>query len=168
MTWNNYFLNIAKAVAEKSKDPSTKVGCVIVDKDKRPVSFGFNGFIKGCNESKMTNDRPMKYHLVCHAEMNAILFARRDLNGCVLYCTHAPCENCLKYILQSGIRIIYYSDSDPTVKRGSIDQLESIILLMSSTNAKIMTTDGRFYIHELKQEVQKRCGGIIECDDSAL
>ncbi|MGN0929416.1 MAG: dCMP deaminase family protein [Alphaproteobacteria bacterium] len=108
MNWDEYFISIAEQVAIKSKDPSTKTGCVIVDSKHRPVSFGYNGFIAGCDESKMTNERPMKYNLVIHAEMNALMFAKRDLEGCILYTLYAPCENCLKHILQSGIKKIIY------------------------------------------------------------
>jgi dCMP deaminase len=108
LDWDTYFINIAKEVAKRSKDPSTKTGAVIIDEKHRPVSFGYNGFISGCNEDCMTWDRPMKYHLVLHAEMNAILFAKRDLAGCSIYCTLAPCENCLKHLIQTGIRRIIY------------------------------------------------------------
>lgn len=127
MQWDEYFLNIAEQVALKSKDPSTKTGCVIVDEQYRPVSFGYNGFIAGCNESKMSQERPLKYHLVLHAEMNAILFSRRDLRNCILYTLYAPCENCLKHILQVGIKKIVYKY--PVVKS------------KQSGNCKTMTTD---------------------------
>ncbi len=43
--WDEYFINIADEVATRSKDPSTQVGAVIVDKKHRPVSFGYNGFL---------------------------------------------------------------------------------------------------------------------------
>ena len=60
--WDEYFLKIAETVALKSKDPSSKMGCVIVDNHKRVVSVGYNGMIQGADESKMTlNERPMKY-----------------------------------------------------------------------------------------------------------
>ena len=49
MDWDEYFLNIAKTVAERSKGPSTKVGAVIIDKHRRPVSFGYNGLIQGAD-----------------------------------------------------------------------------------------------------------------------
>lgn len=58
MNWQEYFNNVAHAIALKSKDPSSKVGAIIVDKDNRIVSQGFNGFVAGCDESKMTWDRP--------------------------------------------------------------------------------------------------------------
>ena len=110
MNWVEYYINIARAVALKSKDPSTKVGTVIVDKENRVVSQGFNGFVAGCDESLMTYEKPMKYLTIIHSEMNAILFARRDLAGCKIYTTHFPCENCAKHIIQAGIREIYYED----------------------------------------------------------
>ena len=79
--WDDYFLRIAETVSSKSKDPSSKMGCVIVDKNKRVVSVGYNGLIQGADESKMTlSERPMKYYFSIHAEMNSILFAKTDLS----------------------------------------------------------------------------------------
>ena len=64
ISWHEYFINIAKEVAKKSKDPSSQVGCVIVTNDNRPVSFGYNGFVSGCDEGHMTFERPLKYNLI--------------------------------------------------------------------------------------------------------
>ena len=133
-SWNKYFMEIAWAVSKRSKDPSTKVGAVIVSNDHSPISFGYNGFPKGCLEEHMTYERPMKYHTIIHAEMNAILFARRDLKGAILYSTHYPCENCLKHALQAGIREIYY-DNDDVLERFSEDQKEAISRLIKATDA---------------------------------
>ena len=92
MSWDEYFMEIAETVAKKSKDPSSQNGCVIVDERKRPVSFGYNGTIQGADESKMTlSERPMKYYFAIHSEMNALIFAGRDLNGCTLYNMIATC-----------------------------------------------------------------------------
>ena len=129
-TWDEYFLNIAQQVAERSKDPSTKTGCVIVDEKNRPVSFGYNGFIGGCDESKMSLERPMKYHLVIHAEMNAILFAKKDLSNCTLYSLYAPCENCLKHIIQAGVTHIVYKN--PVVESKAKDVAESMTTSVSN------------------------------------
>ena len=134
--WHNYFIKIANATAEKSKDPSSQVGCVIVDTDKRIVSTGFNGFVAGCNEAEMTYDRPMKYHLIIHAEMNALMFAKEPVRGCTIYVTHHPCDNCLKHLLQAGIKKVYYG-SDSVVKRFSKDQLEAIDRLKKATGVHI-------------------------------
>lgn len=107
-SWNEYFIEIAKVTAKRSKDPSTQTGCVIVDKNNRPISFWYNGFIWWADEKCFTWERPMKYHFVIHAEMNAIIFAKRDLTGCKLFTKYFPCENCLKHILQAGITEIVY------------------------------------------------------------
>ena len=125
-SWDEYFMDIALQVAKQSKDPSTKAGCVIVDVKKRPISFGYNGFVGGCDESKMTQERPMKYHLVIHDAMNAILFARRDLENCTLYDSYGPCENCLKHIIQAGIKKVIYKNS--------------VVESKASNNAKSMTS----------------------------
>ena len=59
--WDEYFLGIAEAVSQKSKDPSSKMGCVIVDENKRVISLGYNGLVQGADESRMTmSERPMK------------------------------------------------------------------------------------------------------------
>jgi len=123
--WNDYFMDMAEVVATKSKDPSTQVGCVIVDKKHRPVSNGYNGFVSGCDEKKMSQERPLKYHLVIHAEMNALIFSNKSLEGCIVYTTHYPCDNCLKHLLQAGVRQIYYK-YDEHVERYSKEQKEAI------------------------------------------
>ena len=157
MNWDEYFISIAEQVATKSKDPSTKTGCVIVDEKHRPVSFGYNGFIAGCDESKMTNERPMKYHLVIHAEMNALMFAKRDLENCILYTLYAPCENCLKHILQAGIKKIIYKNpivqskvcNAKTSMTTSDTNLAITRLLQSLPNIECKNINGKSYLEEI-------------------
>lgn len=107
---DHYFINIADEVASRSKDPSTQVGAVIVDDKHSPVSFWYNWFLRWWNDKYLTWERPMKYYFSIHAEMNAILFAKRDLENCTLYCNYACCENCLKFIIQSWIKTVIYKD----------------------------------------------------------
>ncbi len=157
MQWDEYFINIAEQVALKSKDPSTKTGCVIVDEQYRPVSFGYNGFIGGCNENKMTQERPTKYHLVLHGEMNAILFAKRDLTNCILYTLYAPCENCLKHALQAGIKKIIYKN--PVVQSKAQGNCQSMTtdttteaitrILQSMPHIECRNINGKSYLEEL-------------------
>lgn len=110
MEWPEYFLNIAGRVADKSKDPSTKVGCVIVGPDNEIRSTGYNGFARGVDETLLTRwERPEKYNWVEHAERNAIYNAARSgtsLRGCVAYLWCPPCIECAKAIIQSGIKEI--------------------------------------------------------------
>jgi dCMP deaminase len=156
-TWDEYFISIAEQVAKKSKDPSTKTGCVIVDEKNRPISFGYNGFIGGCDETKMSNERPMKYHLVIHGEMNAVLFARKDLENCTLYNLYGPCENCLKHIIQAGIKKIIYKNSVVESKINNIKASmtnslsnEAITrLLLSMPDVDCHNINGKSYLEEM-------------------
>jgi dCMP deaminase len=142
-----YFINIAKAISEKSKDPSTKVGAIIIDKDNRIISTGYNGFVSGNNEGYMTFERPMKYHLTIHAEMNALLFAKQDLTDKIMYVTHSPCVDCLKHILQSKIRLVYY---DQLYSKYTISEKEAIERLIKSTDANVININTKNnYIYEL-------------------
>ena len=158
ISWDEYFMNIAEEVGKKSKDPSAGVGCVIVDGNHRPVSFGYNGLIQGADESKLTlTERPMKYYFVCHAEMNALIFAKKDLEGCSLYCTFATCENCLKHCLQAGVKKFVYRKLRVTsfgkTKKSmtNIDTDEAIIRLLSACPdvETLNLTNGKTYIEDI-------------------
>lgn len=105
LKWDLRFLQMARLVSTWSKDPSTKVGAVIVDPDLRIVSVGFNGLAKGVADMPdRYSDRNTKYSMIVHGDMNALIFARRDLTGCTIY-THPflPCDRCAGPIIQSGI-----------------------------------------------------------------
>ncbi len=138
--WDEYFMSIAEAVSKKSKDPSSQMGCVIVDSKKRIVSTGYNGLIQSSDESKMTlYERPMKYYFAIHSEMNAVLFAHQDLSGCTIYNRVATCENCLKYCLQAGIKRFVYKElrvhshsTDPEHSMTNIETDEAVIRMLSA------------------------------------
>lgn len=103
-SWHHRFLDLAKLVASWSKDPSTQVGSVIVDKQNRIVSIGFNGFPKNIGDDTRLNDRETKYNIVVHAECNAIMFANKPLAECTIYTyPFQPCSRCAGMIIQSGI-----------------------------------------------------------------
>lgn len=150
----NKWLTVAKGIAAFSKDPSSQVGCVILDSEGRSVSHGYNGFIAKADETKMSWDRPMKYHLVVHAEMNAVLQARRDLKDCVAIVTDAPCDNCLKHIIQAGIKTVFYGSPDIMVKRGTPDQKEAIKRMVEGTGVSILNIHNqKSYVEELEEVV---------------
>jgi dCMP deaminase len=107
-SWPEYFINMAYLVASRSRDPSTKCGCVITDKDYRVISTGYNGNFQGVDDTIFSWERPQKYQTVIHSEMNAILFANRSLKDCYAFITGIPCSNCCKHMIQSGIVKIYY------------------------------------------------------------
>ena len=104
--WDKRFIEQAKLIASWSKDPSTKCGCVIVDKYHRVIGQGYNGFPSGFpDDFDLWNNRETKLDLVIHAEENAILFSKRDLVGCTIYTVPMPpCSRCAGKIAQAGIR----------------------------------------------------------------
>ena len=108
--WDSYFMKIAQTVSIRSKDPMTKVGSVIINKDKHIVGTGFNGMIPGVLETPELWQRPIKYKWVQHAEKNAISHSIQDVAGCTLYCTLFPCVDCAKLIQLAGISRVVYLD----------------------------------------------------------
>ena len=163
--WDEYFLGIAEAVAAKSKDPSSKMGCVIVDPKKRVVSLGYNGMVQGADESKMTlSERPMKYYFVIHSEMNALLFANQDLTGCTVYNRVATCENCLKHCLQAGIKRFVYKElrvrshsTDPKHSMTNFETDEAIVRLLASVpDVKTLNlSNGKTYTEDILDSYPK-------------
>ena len=113
--WDERFLKLAKHISEWSKDPSTKVGCVVVGPDRELRSTGFNGLPRGIedNEERL-NNREIKYPLICHAEENAIMHAARigiSLKGCTAYVTWPPCTRCARSLIQAGVSTIVYPEN---------------------------------------------------------
>lgn len=104
-SWDERFLEMAALVGSWSKDPSTKVGAVIVRRDRTIASLGYNGFPRGVLDTPaLYEDRPTKLLRTVHAEMNAILSAREPLKDCIIYVSPlCPCANCAAAIIQAGI-----------------------------------------------------------------
>lgn len=118
LSWDEYFMGIAKLSAMRSKDPNTQVGACIV-KNNRIMSIGYNGTPNGFEDKFFPWGREgqtlnTKYPFVCHAEMNAISNfegIKKDLEGAKLYVTLFPCNECAKLVIQTGIKeVIYLED----------------------------------------------------------
>lgn len=123
ISWDEYFMGIAKLSSMRSKDPNTQVGACIVNNHNKIMSVGYNGFPVGCDDDVFPWERTgdeldTKYPYVCHAELNAILNNRgANLEGCKIYVTLFPCNECAKAIIQCGIReVVYISDKYATTK----------------------------------------------------
>ena len=117
ITWDEYFMGVAKLSAMRSKDPNTQVGACIVSQDNKILSMGYNGFPKGCSDDEFPWDKMdedpynRKYFYVTHSELNAILNYRGgSLEGSKLYVTLFPCNECAKAIIQAGIEELVYAD----------------------------------------------------------
>lgn len=116
ISWDEYFMSVAKLSAYRSKDPNTQVGACIVNPDKKIVGVGYNGLPWGCEDEDFpweVRDGDLdktKYPYVVHAELNAILNSTGNLKGCKIYVSLFPCHECVKAIIQSGIKEIIYED----------------------------------------------------------
>ena len=105
--WHERFFALADLVGSWAKDPSTRVGAVIVRPDRTVASIGYNGFPRGVDDKYTT--REDKLLRTVHAEANAIITAREPLHGYTLYVTPLhPCANCAGLIIQSGIKKVYF------------------------------------------------------------
>ena len=116
ITWDEYFMSVAKLAGLRSKDPNSQVGSCIVSKDNKILSMGYNGFPIGCSDDEFPweregSDLETKYVYVTHSELNAILNYRGgSLEGAKLYVSLFPCNECAKAIIQSGIKEVIYAD----------------------------------------------------------
>ena len=116
ISWDECFTRIARVIAERSKDPSTQAGAVIVDQNNVVVGLGYNGFPRGVDNDKFPWEREgdflnTKYAYVCHSEENAVYNSNKSTKGCKIYCTLFPCNECAKTLIQNGIvEVIFESD----------------------------------------------------------
>lgn len=116
ISWDEYFMAVAKLAGMRSKDPNTQVGACIVSQQNKILSMGYNGFPVGCSDDEFPWARvgdtvDTKYAYVTHAELNAILNYRGNLEGAKLYVSLFPCNECAKAIIQSGIKTVIYGDN---------------------------------------------------------
>ena len=116
ISWDEYFMGVAMLSAARSKDPNTQVGACIVSRDNKILSMGYNGFPIGCSDDEFPWNREgepydNKYFYSTHSELNAILNYRGgSLEGCKLYVTLFPCNECAKAVIQAGIKTIIYAE----------------------------------------------------------
>ena len=116
LSWDDTFMLMAFLISERSKEPSTCNGAVVVDQNNVILGLGYNGFPRGIENDELpwgkeTDDWTYtKYPYTVHAERNAIYNSNKSVKGGRLYCTMFPCNECAKTIIQSGIKEVYYYD----------------------------------------------------------
>ncbi|WP_308655125.1 deaminase [uncultured Anaerococcus sp.] len=113
LSWEEYFMKLAKTVARRGTCDRAYVGCVLVNEENRIVSTGYNGSIKGNPHCDEVGHTMRDGHCIAtiHAEMNAILYCAKEgiaTKNTICYVTHFPCLNCTKSLIQAGIKKIYY------------------------------------------------------------
>lgn len=120
LKWDLFYLGMAEYISTASKDPSTKVGAVIVRPNNTLASVGYNGFPRGMSDDDgLYADRETKYSRIVHAEMNAILNAQGPVDKCTLYTSKLPpCDRCAVFVVQAGIkRVVYDAPGDDLWER---------------------------------------------------
>ena len=110
-SWNDYYMRLAYMIATRSIDPSTKHGCIFVDKNYIPISFGYNGPPSGLDDSQVPLTRPDKYAWMIHSEENAMYFAKSSLEDSIVYVTGIPCSRCTRGMVQNKVSIIIHGDT---------------------------------------------------------
>lgn len=110
--WEERYLSLAAEVAKWSKDPTTKVGAVVVGSNRRHIALGFNGFPQGIADDDRLNDRATKHLLTQHAERNCLDNAEFDVRGGILATTKHPCHECAKSIVSRGITTVISPSGD--------------------------------------------------------
>lgn len=165
--WDSLFLGMASVVSFKSKDPSQKVGAVVVQ-DNIPVSVGFNGFPRGIRECEFVKmsfrqgdkgkldelrwSRPEKYQRIEHAERNAIYNAARlgvRLEGATIYTTLHPCDVCARAIIQAGIAKVVYEKMNNWSPLGKGRHPDSCLTISSN-----MLKEAGVSVQAVKSKVQ--------------
>jgi len=109
-SWTTYFMELTEQIASRSKDPNTKVGCIVVTEDKVIAATGYNGIPRGVEDKWERLQRPAKYLWTAHAEENAVAHAARvgaRLKNGIAYVTHEPCARCARTLIQAGIKTVY-------------------------------------------------------------
>lgn len=130
--WDTYFLNVAKAIAERADCRRRKVGCVIVDADHRIIATGYNGAVSGggsclagdCPRGLLSYDEVKEFSdymsgpgrcIAIHAEANAVIWARTSCKGATAYITDPPCPQCRLTLSGAQVKRIVWSGGDITL-----------------------------------------------------
>jgi dCMP deaminase len=117
LKWDNRFMEMAQVISTWSKDPSSQIGAVVVNDERRILATGYNGFPKGIADTEeRLNNKEEKYSRIIHAEMNALmnaLYSGVSLKDSTLYVYGLPvCSSCAKCVIQAGVKRVVI----PTIK----------------------------------------------------
>jgi len=159
ITWDTFFMSLVYLVAMKSKDRSTHVGCVVVDKENTVRSIGYNGMPRGVDDDvEDRHARPKKYLYAEHAERNAIYNSRSDLRGCSAYANFLPCADCARGLIQAGIKeVIVHENFSNSYQLNQFDESHKATLEMfEEAGVKVVEWDG-----EIVTEIAGFVGGKV-------
>lgn len=147
-------MTLCFVVAQKSLDPDTKHGCVVVD-DHTVLGVGYNSPPRGCRDDVIPIVRPAKYRFIEHSESNAINNAARtgtSLNGSTFYITGHPCQDCLRRIINVGARKIVYGPVGSFCI--SNEDMEAMRILMDGQNIEMVAYEHCHLVDDLLQKTR--------------
>ena len=149
--WDDWLMGMCFWISLKSYDPATIHGAVLCDEKHRILGVGYNGFPRGCDDSKLPTTRPQKYDVMIHAEENCLLNSQGLLYdiGHTLYITGFPCPNCFTKIMQCGIQRVVYG---PVVSSGSSRYADTEKIDIVHQLADMKCID----LHEYKGHISQR------------
>jgi len=124
--WDDYFMAMAFLVATRSLDPRTKHGCILVSKKNRIISLGYNSPPAGVDDQFVPLEAPAKYLYMEHAERNAIYNTNSSLEGATAYITGFPCIQCLRALIQKGIKKIVYGPTQTISLEGNENEAKAV------------------------------------------
>jgi dCMP deaminase len=156
--WDHYYLMLAHIISSKSIDPNTRHGCVLVSKDNRVLSTGYNGPLKGVDDSKIPLERPLKYFHLLHAEENALLSYNgscSDISDATCYVTGKCCHHCLRMLIQKGIKRIVHGTIGSTMITSNPLESEASDFMIASNNISITQIDTIAIIDDLNSVINK-------------
>ena len=148
--WDLRFLELSKNISYWSKDPSTKVGSIIVDQNRRIISTGYNGFPQKIDDREdLYNNREIKYEMILHAEENAIIFSNQKLTDCIIYTYPlSPCSKCSSKIIQSGItEVVSVFSNDKRWKKSL--ELSNFMLTEAGISFRIYKDEKLYYWNKI-------------------
>jgi dCMP deaminase len=140
--WDDYYLGLAFLVATRSIDPRTKHGCVIVSKENRVLTMGYNGPIRGIDNASVPLTAPAKYPHLLHSEENALLSyngSLQDIQGSIAYITGDPCHRCLRMLIQKGVtRVVHGHVRSVMLETAEASENEAKRLMIDGSHIKMV------------------------------
>jgi dCMP deaminase len=143
--WDSYFMTLAFVTAQRSLDPRTKHGTVVVAQDNTILAVGYNSAPRGCKDENIPLDPPDKYEVLIHSEPAAICNAARhgiSLKDSVFYVTGFPCHLCWREIINVGASEVVYGPVGSFCVEGDITKDKYTKIMLEGQNIKIRKYEG--------------------------
>jgi dCMP deaminase len=163
MKWVHRFIEMAWHVADWSKDPSTKVGCIVVNDDGAVLTTGYNGLPRGVidNADRMKREDGVKYLWTAHAEQNAISNAAMNgvrLKGATAFVTHHPCSRCAGMLVNAGVKHVVVGTGKTNMPSVEFD-VARIMFEESGTGLSLLWEGGHMTTLKCHDTTEKKTNG---------